>query len=738
MTEKFQNLEKREAFSKLKKALDKMGSLQSNIDYLQLTIASSQKIKSWAQRKLPDVDGEDGEIVDGEIVGEITSGETVSFRTGIPEKGGLFCPQVFGPIYDWQCTCGRYNGLKPGQNHLYCPVCGIEIAETRIRRYRMGYISLTMPVVHPWYFKGTPNYLLLILSAFVEPVKKTEIRDGIEHEVSIGVTYPHIDSVIYQRDGTKQIDRFNPLKEYQNLIEVKLKEGETWSPFHRFVLWESPESKPYDYRQGAEIIENALNSYSTDSVLFELSKQMSDSIEEGKETPTKIKKLAKQIRLFESMKATGTHFRDIILDSIPVLPPTLRPLMELEGSVLVSADLNILYRLLLTRSFRYKRYAPEDIGLGFFNIQEKKLLQFGVESIIDNSRLPQSRTQFLNNQPLRGLTENLETKFGRFRYNLLGKRVDYSARSVIVVEPGLRLNQFGLPYEIAVELFEPFLIDEILKMKMDKMDSSPFGAKAARGHIRRNRPFIWKLLEKLCKKYSFLLNRAPTLHRFGIQSFDPVLILEKAIQLHPLVCTGFNADFDGDQMAIHLPLFSYSQAEAKSLMRPWTNILSPANGELILKPSQDMVIGTYYLTLLFPSLSKAEEKIFNNSKDALAAYSQKQISLHEAIYVRYSTDDFEIQWKDKKHTLCKKRTFSYERSEEESKDLDPFELFGSIEFEILHSKTSGEKIYLFTSIGLFVGNAWMKGKFELRAFYLETTAGRLIFTTSLENLRKKK
>jgi DNA-directed RNA polymerase subunit beta' len=561
----------------IENTLLKLENLHASFDYLRISIASPKRIKSWAERQLPN----------GEFVGEILKPETINFRTHHPELNGLFCEKIFGPIKNWKCKCGKYNGFILDK---VCEECNVEIIDSRVRRYRMGYIELTCPIVHLWYLRGIPNYLLVLLRSFDE-----------------NLTINNLEQIVYFREGEKIIDPKNPLYRFfyptnedtrnqlRNLMLsqenlTKQRKSAKFLKLDRLAILQL-ETPKLRKRKGAEIIKAALESINLKTVVKDLRNLIDvDSIKNINTNFVPDKSVIRRIRILESFLATKTNPSWMVLTVLPVLPPNLRPLLELESGRLVAADVNEIYRLILTRNQRLFDFLYHFIAPDIITIHGRKLLQEGVDSLIDNARLQKDKQFCLNNKALKSLTEILEGKQGRFRHSLLGKRVDYSARSVIVVGPNLRLNQCGLPYELAVELFQPFLINQLLKTKIKAPNHN---TKLAHVIIKKNKPFIWTLLVELTKRHSIILNRAPTLHRFGIQAFDPLIILGQAIHLHPLVCTGFNADFDGDQMAVHLPLYESSQLEAKTLMRPSFNVLSPSNGEVILKPTQDMVIGCY-------------------------------------------------------------------------------------------------------------------------------------------------
>ena len=678
----------------LEKTLLKLENLHASFDYLRISIASPTRIKSWAERILPN----------GEIIGEILKPETINFRTHQPELYGLFCEKIFGPIKNWKCKCGKYNGFTLEK---ICEDCQVEIIEARVRRYRMGYIELTCPVTHLWYLKGIPNYLAILLRCFDEKLLISEIEQ-----------------VVYFKEGSKANqntlrllfeNQFQQKKnELDPFLEPLLKEKtiKFSSSNSKLIKDRSFKNFRLQKRKGAEIIKTALELL---NIEYEIKKARSLIESIGLSDLQKIhlpdKSLIRRIRILESFLSTKTNPSWMVLTMLPVLPPNLRPLVELDSGRLVAADVNEIYRLIITRNQRLFDFLYRFVAPTLISIQGRKLLQEGVDSLIDNSRLPKNKTFCLNNKPLKSLTEILEGKQGRFRQSLLGKRVDYSGRSVIIVGPNLRLNQCGLPYEMAIELFQPFLIHELLKTKIKPPSQN---SKLANIIIKKNKPFIWTLLEKLTRKHCILLNRAPTLHRFGIQAFNPLIILGQAIHLHPLVCTGFNADFDGDQMAVHLPLYEASQLEARSIMRPSYNVLSPSNGEVILKPTQDVVIGCYYLTLMIHKNTFSLQKWFSNEMEALGAFYQKKITLHTPILVRYSILDLEIEiqngvfkFPDNMFVLTKKEIVLY---------------------KIFQINANREKYYLITSIGILIARSFNQKNYQITDLFLETTSGRLIFS----------
>jgi DNA-directed RNA polymerase subunit beta' len=712
-----------EEILELEKTLVKFENLNSSFDYFKITVASPKRMKSWAERKLPT----------GEIVGEVLKGETINFRTHQPELNGLFCEKIFGPIKNWKCKCGKYNGFILDK---ICDECNVEIIEARVRRYRMGYIELTCPVIHLWYLKGIPNYLCILLRCFNEKL-----------------SVANIEQIIYFKEGERILDPDNPLYPFfylddqidknvfqkffltdlysKNLEATELTEDISYrkSLTKFYSSGKFLKSSRIQRRLGAEIIKAALESL---NIKEEIRKARSLVNQISLRTLTRSwvpdKPLIRRIRILESFFSTKINPTWMILTILPVLPPNLRPLLELESGRLVAADVNEIYRLIITRNQRLFDFIYNFIAPDLITVHGRRLLQEGVDSLIDNSRLPKEKTFSLNNKALKSLTEILEGKQGRFRQSLLGKRVDYSGRSVIIVGPILRLNQCGLPYEMAVELFQPFLINELLKTKIKPPSHN---TKLAHVIIKKNKPFIWKLLSSLTQKYCILLNRAPTLHRFGIQAFNPVLVLGQAIHLHPLVCTGFNADFDGDQMAVHLPLYDSSQLETRTLMRPSYNVLSPSNGDVILKPTQDMVIGSYYLTLMIKKYRFFRYKWFMNEKEALLAFYQKKILLQVPILVRYDLAKIEIKLKNGKLTFIDKEySFSITK-----KDI----LFLKIFKCCINQRIENEKIlkqlkyYVITNIGLIVLKEDFNEKLFIANLFLETSVGRLIFSMNFKN-----
>ena len=686
----------KEDILQLEKTLSKLENLNSSFDYLKLNLASPKRIKSWSERILPD----------GEIVGEVIKAETINFRTHQPEINGLFCEKIFGPIQNWKCKCGKYNGFVLDK---ICDECKVEIIEARVRRYRMGFIDLTCPVTHLWYLKGIPSYLCVLLRVYEN-----------------SLTVDNLEGIIYMREGELPITKEHGLYPF---LQTHNKENE----LNQFFDISKISSKTNDHKEsknssikflkgkrrlGSEIIKAALENINLKKEIKKARSLIDElSLVNLNKDYLPDKNKIRQIRILESFLATKTNPSWMVLTSLPVLPPNLRPLLELENGRLIAADVNEIYRLIITRNQRLFDFMYHFVAPDLITVHSRRLLQESIDSLIDNAKLKKDKKFCLNNKPLKSLTEILEGKQGRFRQSLLGKRVDYSGRSVIVVGPSLRLNQCGLPYEMATELFQPFLINELLKTKI-KVPSH--NTKLAHIIIKKNKPFIWTLLTKLTKKYTVLLNRAPTLHRFGIQAFDPVMVLGQAIHLHPLVCTGFNADFDGDQMAVHLPLYESSQLEAKTMMRPSYNVISPSNGDVILKPTQDMVIGCYYLTLMISKKKSILQKWFANERDALLAFYNKKLTLHTPILVRYTLNDFKIEVINKKLKFID--TISYLNINEREIKV----------YKIFQLGTSIQKYYLLTNIGIVIARYVNKNEYILTDLFLETTPGRLIFSLNFK------
>ncbi len=544
--------------------------MESNIfESIKISLASPDRIREWSY-------------------GEVTRPETINYRTQKPEKDGLYCERIFGPTKDWTCHCGKYKQQKYLKGKV-CERCGVVIAKKDVRRERMGHIELAAPVSHIWYFKGTPSRIGQML----------EVSQKRLEEVLYFTKYIVIDP------GKTDLAKCELLSETQ---------------YHEALeKWDEGDFKA---GMGAEAIKELLEEIDLDELAEDLKKEL-----EGLPNGQKKIKLLKRLEVVEAFRTSGNRPEWMILDVVPVIPPDLRPMVMLDGGRYATSDLNDLYRRVINRNNRLKRMlelqAPDIIIRN-----EKRMLQEAVDALIDNGRHGRAVTG-PNNRAFKSLSDMLKGKQGRFRQNLLGKRVDYSGRSVIVVGPELKMYQCGLPKEMALELFKPFVI----KRLVDISTNPPLNINGAKNAIERVEPIVWDALENVIQGHPVLLNRAPTLHRLGIQAFEPILVEGRAIKLHPLVCTAFNADFDGDQMAVHLPISPEAQAEARFLMLAANNLLKPSDGKPVAVPTQDMILGSYYLTLQKPG-ELGEGKVFRDVNEALMAYDQGVVSLHAAIKVR--------------------------------------------------------------------------------------------------------
>ncbi|HIK24639.1 MAG: DNA-directed RNA polymerase subunit gamma [Thermosynechococcus sp. Uc] len=559
-----------------------MPRIEQRFDYVKVSLASPERIIQWGQRTLPN----------GQVVGEVTKPETINYRTLKPEMDGLFCERIFGPAKDWECHCGKYKRVR--HRGIVCERCGVEVTESRVRRHRMGYIKLAAPVTHVWYLKGIPSYMAILLDM--------PLRD--------------VEQIVYFNSYVVLNPGNHPALSYKQLLSE-----DQWQEIEEELYSEDSELDGIEVGIGAEAIQRLLRDLDLQAEADQLRQEILNS--KGQ----KRAKLIKRLRVIDNFIATGAKPEWMVLTVIPVIPPDLRPMVQLDGGRFATSDLNDLYRRVINRNNRLARLqeilAPEIIVRN-----EKRMLQEAVDALIDNGR--RGRTVVgANNRPLKSLSDIIEGKQGRFRQNLLGKRVDYSGRSVIVVGPKLQMHQCGLPREMAIELFQPFVIHRLIRQQIVN------NIKAAKRMIQRNDPQIWDVLEEVIEGHPVLLNRAPTLHRLGIQAFEPILVEGRAIQLHPLVCPAFNADFDGDQMAVHVPLSIEAQAEARMLMLASNNILSPATGKPIITPSQDMVLGCYYLTAENPKLPDYGDRYYANFQDVVMAYEQGHLPLHAFVWVRY-------------------------------------------------------------------------------------------------------
>ncbi|WHY97790.1 DNA-directed RNA polymerase subunit beta' [Peribacillus simplex] len=539
----------------------------NNFEYMKIGLASPDKIRSWSH-------------------GEVKKPETINYRTLKPEKDGLFCERIFGPQKDWECHCGKYKRVR--YKGVVCDRCGVEVTRAKVRRERMGHIELAAPVSHIWYFKGIPSRMGLVL----------DMSPRALEEVIYFASYV----VTETGDTTLEKKQLLSEKEYRTYRE---KYG-----------------KKFQAAMGAEAIKKLLQDIDTEKEVESLKEELKTA--QGQRRTRAIKRL----EVLEAFRNSGNEPSWMILDVLPVIPPELRPMVQLDGGRFATSDLNDLYRRVINRNNRLKRLL--DLGAPSIIVQnEKRMLQEAVDALIDNGRRGRPVTG-PGNRPLKSLSHMLKGKQGRFRQNLLGKRVDYSGRSVIVVGPNLKMYQCGLPKEMAIELFKPFVMKELVQRGL------AHNIKSAKRKIERLSPEIWDVLEEVIREHPVLLNRAPTLHRLGIQAFEPTLVEGRAIRLHPLVCTAYNADFDGDQMAVHVPLSSEAQAEARMLMLAAQNILNPKDGKPVVTPSQDMVLGNYYLTLEREG-AIGEGMIFKDTSEALLAYQNGYVHLHSRCAVHASS-----------------------------------------------------------------------------------------------------
>ncbi len=541
----------------------------NNFESIGISLASPEKILEWSR-------------------GEVKKPETINYRTLKPEKDGLFCEKIFGPTRDWECHCGKYKKIR--YKGIVCDRCGVEVTKSKVRRERLGHIKLAAPVSHIWYFRGIPSRMGLILDMSPRALEK--------------VLYFASYMVVDPKETALQPKQILSEKEYREAVE---KYGK----------------KAFVAKMGAEAVKTILQSINIDKMAAELREEFRVS------SGQKRVRIIKRLEVVEAFKKSGNKPEWMILDVIPVLPPELRPMVQLDGGRFATSDLNDLYRRVINRNSRLLKLlslsAPEIIVRN-----EKRMLQEAVDALIDNGRRGRAVTG-PGNRALKSLSDMLKGKQGRFRQNLLGKRVDYSGRSVIVVGPELKLHQCGLPKEMALELFKPFVMKRIVK------EGHAHNIKTARKLVDRATDIVWDILDQVIKDHPVLLNRAPTLHRLGIQAFEPVLVEGRAIKLHPLVCTAYNADFDGDQMAVHVPLSAEAQAEARFLMLSANNLLKPQDGKPVTVPTQDMVIGCYYMTIVKEG-AQGEGKVFSSLDEAVMAWDSHELDLHAMIRIRISKE----------------------------------------------------------------------------------------------------
>ncbi len=544
----------------------------NNFESLKISIASPDKIREWSH-------------------GEVTKPETINYRTQKPEKDGLFCERIFGPKKDWQCSCGKYKLIR--YKGTVCDKCGVEVTRSSVRRERMGHIELAAPVVHIWYFKGVPSKIGTLLGMTIK---------NLEHVI-------YFVSFVVMDPGKTELS-YGQILSDRELHEALEKYG----------------TNAFKYGIGAEAIKTMLAALDLDKEIAECNQ----IIKTGK--GAKREKAIKRLDLLQSFKTSGNKPEWMVLDVLPVTPPELRPMVQIDGGRFATTDVNDLYRRVINRNNRLKKL----IALGAPEViirNEKRMLQEAVDALIDNGRRGKP-VQGAKGRPLKSLAEGLRGKQGRFRNNLLGKRVDYSGRTVIVVGPELKHYQVGLPKEMALELFKPFVMKKLVDMGL------AHHSRSAKRLIEREKPQVWDILEEVVRDHPVLLNRQPTLHKLSIQAFEPVLVDGRAIRLHPLVCTAFNADFDGDQMTVHVPLSVEAQAEARVLMLASNNILKPSDAKSVVTPTQDIILGCYYMTQLIEG-AKGEGKIFKDENEAIYAYNVGELDLHAKITVRRS--NFEIE-----------------------------------------------------------------------------------------------
>jgi DNA-directed RNA polymerase subunit beta' len=531
---------------------------------MRIGLASPEQIRAWSS-------------------GEVKKPETINYRTLKPEREGLFCEKIFGPTRDWECHCGKYKRVR--YKGIVCDRCGVEVTKSKVRRERLGHIELAAPCSHIWYFKGIPSRMGLILDISPRSLEK------VLYFVSYIVTDPG-DTPLMKKQLLTELEYREKKEKYGNRFQAGM---------------------------GAEAIKILLQELDMDALEAELRTELREATGQRKV------RAIRRLEVVEAFKISGNRPEWMIMDVIPVIPPELRPMVQLDGGRFATSDLNDLYRRVINRNNRLKRLL--DLGAPDIIVRnEKRMLQEAVDALIDNGRRGRPVTG-PGNRPLKSLSDMLKGKQGRFRQNLLGKRVDYSGRSVIVVGPSLKLHQCGLPREMALELFKPFVMKKLVE------GSFAHNIKSAKRMVERMRNEVWDVLEEVIKEHPVLLNRAPTLHRLGIQSFEPVLVEGRALQIHPLVCTAYNADFDGDQMAVHVPLSAEAQAEARLLMLSTNNILNPKDGRPVVTPTQDMVLGSYYLTMTKP-LEREKMRVFCSDSEAIFAYNSGAVTLHEPVKLR--------------------------------------------------------------------------------------------------------
>ena len=623
-------------------------------DQLKIGLATADDIRQWSH-------------------GEVKKPETINYRTLKPERDGLFCEKIFGPTRDWECYCGKYKRVR--FKGIICERCGVEVTRSKVRRERMGHIELAAPVTHIWYFKGVPSRLGYLLDLAPKDLEKviyfaaymiTHVDEDARHrdlsslEAKVDLERKRLED---RRDNAarrpRQEARGGPRRargrgcqgrrasqgpdgaerEMKQLRDRAQREidrlDEVWNRFKNLkvqdlegdeLLYREMKNwfgKYFEGHMGAAAIQKRLESFDLDAEV----ESLRETIATGK-GQRKVRAL-KRLKVVEAFRKTNNSPTGMVLDAVPVIPPDLRPMVQLDGGRFATSDLNDLYRRVINRNNRLKRLL--DLGAPEIIVNnEKRMLQEAVDSLFDNGRRGRPVTG-PGNRPLKSLSDMLKGKQGRFRQNLLGKRVDYSGRSVIVVGPQLKLHQCGLPKQMALELFKPFVMKRLVDLNHAQ------NIKSAKRMVERARPVVWDVLEEVITEHPVLLNRAPTLHRLGIQAFEPQLIEGKAIQIHPLVCTAFNADFDGDQMAVHLPLSAEAQAEARILMLSTNNILKPSDGRPVTMPTQDMIIGLYFLTQRGDDDREmlGDGRVFSSTAEAIMAFDRHEISLQSKVRIRF-------------------------------------------------------------------------------------------------------
>lgn len=746
------------AIQRLKKKLLKFDSIHSSYNYISIATASSERIKKWAQRQ----------IGSGAIIGEVLSADTIDYKSGNPVPFGLFCEQIFGPTKNYTCRCGKYSGIF----HLKtCEQCHVELTDSRVRRYRMGYTELISPVVHPWYLGERSNYIGFLLNDPSEKLISTQtlkkltyyrsLTQDQEKELERFLDQDAYQNLIEKREELENIlenfltansveknapysSKLNPLKKKKKFRENSIyklknsyKEREFVKNFFRkrsylpidSIELENSFTKPwFKEKIGSDFLKSILEDINLSKEIKYYRKAIRVAFHEGHDinylinSDQKLKFYLQKLRILESFLVTKTNPGNLILTTLPILPPTLRPFFEGENGTLISSDINSAYRLIITQN---NNLATQLFGIGFLSFlvtEMRRKLQESVDCLIENSQKKSKNLGLEEQKRTKGLLEILEGKYGHFRQYLLGKRVDYSARSVIISAPGLRFNQCGLPYEILVKLFQPQILKKLVNI------GNFFGfefldLQLALMAITNKKPFLFTLIKKLIKNKKILLNRAPTLHRYGIQAFEILVTLNKSIHLHPLVCGGFNADFDGDQMGIHLPLFEVTQMEASQLMKSSANFFSLANSECIIKPTQDMVMGCYYLTFQNSKQNGKKIQWFSSSEEAIYHFLQKKISLHYPILVNNS--------KFIKNFVIKENNLYFVDSllNNMPKKIEIIKVY--------QSKSLKKSLYFFTNFGILKAIHNSVQQYKLEAFFSQTTVGRILFEKNLEKITKE-